>query len=115
MSSRSRFRRVVVAFVASVTVAGASLPTDAVARGGMGGAGVGAGHMAGSHVGGFGGRMGVPGHSFAVRSFAGHRFHGRGFHRHPFFFGVAEPWYWGWPGPYCDPYYDPYCYNGGYW
>ena len=117
----SGFRRVVVALVASVTVAGAALPTDAVAGGGMGGGGVGhmagvGGHTAGvgGHTTGAGGHMGVPGHSFAARSFAGHRLHGRGFRRHPFFVGVGGPWYWGWPAPYCDPYYDPYCYYGGY-
>ena len=106
----------VVAFVAAVTVTAASLPTDAVAGGGMGGGGVGGGHMAGveGHTTGAGGHMGVPGNSFAARSFAGYRLHGRGFHRHPFFVGVGGPWYWGWPGPYCDPYYDPYCYYGGY-
>jgi hypothetical protein len=129
----SSFRKIAVALIASTALAAASVPIDAVARGFGGGGhagGFGGGHVGGfggGHVAGFAGRAGgwgghvgtFAGRGFAARGFAGRGFHGRFGHRRffgGFGAGIAGPW-WGWdyyPGYYCDPYYNPYCYYGGY-
>jgi hypothetical protein len=106
-----RLRRLAVALTASVALAAASVPTDALAFGGHGGGGFGGGHIGGGgfggghfggggfggHMGGFGGghfggggfgghvgRFGGPGfvgRGFVGRGFAGRGFAGPGFHR----------------------------------
>jgi hypothetical protein len=92
-----RLRRLAVALTASVALAAASVPTDAVAFGWHGGGGFG-GHMGsgfgGSHIRGFRSR-GFVGHGFAGRGFAGRSFAGRDFHR-GYVFG--EPGWGDWPG-----------------